>query len=258
MSWFDQSPYEIKVEWGERGAREAANRGDIVIIVDVLSFSSTVVTAVEHGAEIWPFRPPVDEEAKAYAERLRAELVLGRAEAQRFGGHSLSPLSFTPADHGRRYVLCSLNGASCVRMAERVPALLVGSLLNASAVAAAANRLKRELNANITVVPCGEKWPDARENENRLRPGIEDYLGAGMILSRLEGSKSPEAEVCIGAYEASGTKLAELVWDSASGRELREKGFEQDVLYCARTDICSVVPVLRGGRFADANGEAGG
>lgn len=93
MKWFDQSPYEIKVERGERGARAAAERGDIVIIVDVLSFSSTVTAAMEHGAEIYPYRPPVDEEARAYAERPRAELALGWAEARRFGGHSLSPLT---------------------------------------------------------------------------------------------------------------------------------------------------------------------
>lgn len=47
--WFDQSPYECRMEWGRRGAREAAERGDIVIIVDVLSFSSTVISAVSRG-----------------------------------------------------------------------------------------------------------------------------------------------------------------------------------------------------------------
>ncbi|HZG57243.1 hypothetical protein [Paenibacillus sp.] len=43
--FFDQSPYGCRVEWGVRGAREAAVRGDIVIVVDVFSFSSTVTAA---------------------------------------------------------------------------------------------------------------------------------------------------------------------------------------------------------------------
>lgn len=66
--YFDQSPYEIKLEWGQRGAREASGRGDIIIIVDVLSFSSTVVTALDYGAEIFPYPPPINEKAKAYAK----------------------------------------------------------------------------------------------------------------------------------------------------------------------------------------------
>jgi 2-phosphosulfolactate phosphatase len=105
------------------------------------------------------------------------------------------------------------------------------------------NLLKR--NANIIVVACGEQWADATEHENKLRPGIEDYLGAGLILSKLAGSKSPEAEACIGAYDYSKHKIQELVWESASGRELRERGFGQDVTYCSQIDQFDVVPTLK-------------
>lgn len=240
---------------GERGARAAAERGDIVIIVDVLSFSSAVTTAVGYGAEVRPYRPPVDEEAKACAEKLGAELVAGRAEARRVGGHSLSPLTYTPADAGKRFVLCSPNGAACAQLAGSAPALLVGCLLNASAVAEVANRLRRELRANVTVVPCGEKWADAREGENQLRPGIEDYIGAGMILSGLEGSLSPEAMVCKATYENVRGRIGELVAACASGHELREKGFGEDVEFCVRTDVSRAVPIMRDGRFVNANGD---
>ena len=251
--FFDQSPYEIKVEWGQRGARAASERGDIVIIVDVLSFSSTVVTAVDHGAEIYPYPPPLDERAKSFAASIHAQMVVGRTEAVRFGGHSLSPLTFAPADRGQKFVMCSLNGAACVSMAAKVPALLIGCLLNASAAADIANRLQRNWKTNITVVPCGETWPDALENEHKLRPGIEDYLGAGLIVSKLTGRKSPEAEVCVGAFEYAKNKLGELIWDCASGRELRERGFEQDVIHCAKADTSQAVPILHENRFVNAN-----
>lgn len=190
--FFDQAPFEIKLEWGQRGARAGAERGDIVIIADVLSFSSTVVTAINYGAEIYPFPPPLNERAKAFAETVGASIVWGRVESIKYGGHSLSPLSFTYADQGKKFVICSLNGAACTWIASQVPALLIGCTLNASAAAHQANLLRAELGANITVVSCGEQWPDALDNENKLRPSIEDYLGAGIILSKLTGSKSPK------------------------------------------------------------------
>jgi 2-phosphosulfolactate phosphatase len=239
---FDQSPFECRIEWGQRGAREAAEREDIIIIVDVLSFSSTVTVALNYGAIIFPFPPPMNEAAKLFANEVGAGLVCGRAEATKFGGRSLSPMSFTSADYNQKFVMCSLNGAACTSVASKVPALLIGCLLNASAVADYANQLKMRTGANISVIPCGERWSSPSGSENNMRPGIEDYLGAGMILSKLRGSKSPEAQVCIGAFESSNEKIHELIWDSGSGRELRVRGYEQDVIYCTRTDSTEIVP----------------
>ncbi|MHA6530255.1 2-phosphosulfolactate phosphatase [Paenibacillus sp. BAC0078] len=251
--FFDQTNYGVKLDWGATGARMASQRGDIVIIVDVLSFSSTVVTATQHQARIFPFPPPINEEAKAFAKAKHAEIVWGRAEAVREGGHSLSPLSFGAADQARNFVLCSVNGALCTSVASQVPALLIGCLLNASAVARIANQFSQEQNKDITVIACGEKWTDVNLQENNLRPSIEDYLAAGMILSQLHGSKSPEAEVCIGAYEYSKPNLQELIWESASGRELRERGYEQDVRYCCQMDTSNTVPHLQEQCFVDAS-----
>ena len=244
---FSQSPYSCRVEWGKRGAREAAERGDIIIIVDVLSFSSTVISALRYGAILYPCPPHLD--GKEYAEKMGAEYILGRAEAAKIGKPTLSPVSFQPEHANRKYVLSSLNGAFCTWMASKVPALLIGSLLNATSAAAAANELRVQTKANITVIPCGEQWSDVKEYEDTLRPSIEDYLGAGAILSNLKGEKSPEAEVCMGAYQSAKQKIKELIWNSGSGRELRARGFEEDVIHCSRLDAYQTVPILNKDHF---------
>ncbi|WP_244548033.1 MULTISPECIES: 2-phosphosulfolactate phosphatase [unclassified Bacillus (in: firmicutes)] len=182
-------------------------------MVDVLSFSSTVVTALHVGAEIFPYPPPLNEKAKAYAKQLGAELIVSRAEAVKTGKHSLSPVIFSGVDFRKRFVLCSLNGASCTWIASKVPALLIGCLLNASAVAEAANHIQKQTGANITVVPCGEHWEDPKDDENDLRPVIEDYLGAGALIEKLQGSKSVEAQLCMGAFQYAKSNLNEYIWD---------------------------------------------
>lgn len=121
---FDQSPYQCRVEWGKRGAREAAARGDIVIIVDVLSFSSAVVSAAAFGAEIYPYPPHLD--GQKYAESLGADYIFGRAEAAKLGKPTLSPVSFSEEHAGKKYVLISQNGAYCTWIGAKATASLQG------------------------------------------------------------------------------------------------------------------------------------
>jgi 2-phosphosulfolactate phosphatase len=244
---FDQSPFLSRVEWGVRGAREAASRGDITIIVDVLSFSSTVVTAASYGAIIFPH--PKNETVQAFAEKVQAKLIIGRAEAAVIGKPTLSPVSFEPLHAGLNYVLSSINGAVCSWTASQAHTLLIGCLLNAHSVAAVANQLQLETGSIISVIPCGEQWIDFNEGENQLRPAIEDYLGAGAILSQLKGTPSPEAEVCIQAFRNSEHRLVQLIWDCGSGRELRELGFEADVIHCSLLNAFETVPILNGDHF---------
>src|SRR5689334_9619168 len=51
---FAQSPYRCRLDWGRHGARAAAERQDILVIVDTLSFSTAVVTAVQRGGLVYP------------------------------------------------------------------------------------------------------------------------------------------------------------------------------------------------------------
>lgn len=77
-----------------------------------------------------------------------------------------------------------------------------------------------------------------------LSPSIEDYLGAGAILSLLDGTKSPEANVCISAYKNSKENVINLIKDCSSGRELISMGFSEDVEFCSQINLLQEIPVL--------------
>ncbi len=240
---FDQSPYQCRMDWGVKGVMEASNRGDIIIIVDVLSFSSAVINAVYNGVIIYPF--PRTGDINEFGKLVDAEVcILERSRARELGLPSLSATSFNKSHQYKKYVLSSINGATCVKVANESVTILIGGLLNRAAVAKVVNNLQKEINKNVTVIACGERWKSKGEEPKELRPSIEDYLGVGAILEKLEGTKSPEAKVCISAFKNSQSSLFELISDSGSGRELLNMEFPEDVEFSCQLDKFDAVPIL--------------
>lgn len=234
-------------EWGPRGARVAAERGDVLIVVDVLRFSGAVAASVDAGVLL--FSALAGEEAET-AVREGAEIAVHSFDAPAKGGFSLSPSTYFHAESGCRVVITSANGATCARYGESVSYLFVGGLVNARALGAVVNEIVAGTGHGVTVLSCGERWED-RSEEGDLRFALEDYLGAGAILSHLLMELSPDAVVCRAAFEASRNNLRGLLWECPSGVELREKGLGDDVEYCSAMNVLDCVPVLRGGAFRD-------
>ena len=224
-----QANHDIRCEWGEQGVLGLSPTGDVVIIVDVLSFSTCVDMATARGATVYPYQWE-DARAREFAIAIDAELAVARGA----GRFSLSPSSFLDTPTGTSVVLPSPNGAS-LSLATRDTITLAGCLRNASAVAKAALRLGKR----ISVIPAGERWED-----NSLRPSLEDWLGAGAIINRLRGSLSPEAQASLDVYRAAGADLTQTIRNCGSGVELIERGYETDVTLASELDVSCSVPIL--------------
>ena len=72
-----QANYDIRCEWGEGGVLELSRTSDVVIIVDVLSFSTCVDIATARGATVYPYLWK-DERAREFAIAIDAELAAPR------------------------------------------------------------------------------------------------------------------------------------------------------------------------------------
>ena len=79
---FGQRDHAVRFDWGLPGA--LATDADVCVVVDVLSFSTSVTIAVERGMQVFPFAWK-DERAASYAARLGAVLAVGRLEATHEG-----------------------------------------------------------------------------------------------------------------------------------------------------------------------------
>lgn len=231
------SDVQIDFAWGKAGLSDRLAHSDVVVIVDVLSFSTAVDVAVSRGAKVLPHRYR-DATAADFAAAKQARL----AGPRRAGGPSLSPPSLAVLEAGERLVLPSPNGSTLSTLVGDKTAY-AACLRNAGAVAAAVPS-----DARTLVVAAGEHWPDGS-----LRPALEDLLGAGAILARLKGCLSPDAMAAAAAYRDLRGKLADNLAHCPSGQELIAAGYPEDVIWAAEEDCSSAVPLLHAGGYRDAN-----
>jgi 2-phosphosulfolactate phosphatase len=234
-----QSAYDIRFEWGSDGLAALVGASDAVVIVDVLSFSTSVDVAVGRGANALPFAETGDA-ARTFAAKAGAVC----AEARRLDRYSLSPASLASVRPGERIVLPSPNGATLSLQTGNLQTF-TACLRNATAVAKATARLGRR----IAVIAAGERWPSGG-----LRPALEDWLGAGAVIRALDGRKSPEAEAACLAFDAAEPRLESILTECVSGQELAERGFAADVVIASKSEVSRCAPRLERAAFIDDRG----
>lgn len=249
----------------------------MVVVVDVLSFSTSVDVALGRGAVILPYRWHDGSEA-AYAEANGA-LLARRASADDDlpSGYTLRPSSLATIEPGTRLVLPSPNGSALTFGAAEAARsdgdgepptersegdlvsrpVLVGCLRNATAVGRAAAAAAGATGA-VAVIAAGERW---RGTTGPLRPAVEDLLGAGAILDAASsalgaGERSPEASAAVAAHRDAAPAIESRLLACGSGRELVGRGFPADVELAAAADVSDVVPTLAGAELVDP-GRAG-
>ncbi|OKH36757.1 hypothetical protein NIES2101_36750 [Calothrix sp. HK-06] len=229
MTFYNQSSFDIRCEWGKKGVEQLAPISDVIIIVDILSFSTCIEIANSRRATVFPYEWN-NESASIFAESVNAQLATKRGGS----GYSLSPASLSQIPENTRLVLPSPNGSSLSLATGKTPTL-AGCLRNCRAVANSATKYGRR----IAVIPAGEKWEDGT-----LRPSFEDLIGAGAIISYLQGSLSPDAQIAVAAYRYAQPNLKSLLKQCGSGIELIKRGFEQDVDLATELDVSNCIPTL--------------
>jgi 2-phosphosulfolactate phosphatase len=86
--------------------------------------------------------------------------------------------------------------------------------------------------------------------------GIEDLWGAGALIAALRArggtSYSPEAQTAAAAWTSVAAEAVAALSDCASGRELIDLGYTDDVTIAAEVDQSGTVPLLHQHQFKNA------
>jgi 2-phosphosulfolactate phosphatase len=160
--------FRVQCEWGPNRVKKLSELCQVTVIVDVLSFSTSVDIAVGRSMRVYPYSGPL-EGAPEFARRHDAELAQRRGKGQ----FSLSPASFLTGPHAGRIVLPSPNGSTLTLLAAESSLVLCGCLRNAAAIAAAC-----EGYDSVCLVPAGGALARrlAQTGPGRLAGRRGDYL----------------------------------------------------------------------------------
>ncbi|AAQ61982.1 Phosphosulfolactate phosphohydrolase or related enzyme [Chromobacterium violaceum] len=229
---YAQQEYSVRLQWGLPAVQHLSAQAAHCVIVDVLSFGTSVDIVCGNGAEVLPYRFKAAGAAD-FASEQQAVLAAERSHKQ----PSLSPASLCGLKAGSRLVLPSQNGAA-LSLASESASTIVACLRNAAAVA----DYLETAGGEVLLVAAGELGADGC-----LRFAYEDFIGAGAIIQRLSGSKSPEALAAETAFELARHDLERQLQFTASGGELVARGFPDDIVLAAQLNISACVPVLDGG-----------
>ena len=239
------------------GMRQGACTGGIAVVIDVLRASTTIITALAHGAA--RVRPVLTIE-EARAEAAAAGMMLGgerggrRIDGFDFGN---SPLEYGRSRvDGRSIVITTTNGTAALHACAGAAEVLIGAIVNRSAVAAAAHALAiKHGGCDVHLVCAGT---DGAVTE-------EDLLAAGAILDaaaqhdgRAEGVFDATGREALLRFRATVTAgptanaaiLREFT-SSIGGRHLIEIGMGADLPASAAIDSLPVVPRLGGPEHRD-------
>ncbi|MEO0492314.1 MAG: 2-phosphosulfolactate phosphatase [Actinomycetota bacterium] len=225
------------------GLRTLAPEVDVVIVIDVLSFTTCVDIALGRGAEVFPYKWHDGSEA-AFATSVDAQVAGPRGGSQRF---SLSPASLDQIPAGTRLVLPSPNGSALLSGAADAGAdtVVAACLRNGAAVGA----WFADLDVSVAVIAAGERWKGAT---GPMRVAAEDLWGAGSVLSLFEPADlSPEARAAVAAWRSVEPVVVDELERCVSGRELILADHPTDVLLAGAAHVSDLVPTLLDDRFVD-------
>jgi len=215
----------------------------VVVVIDVLRATSVMVQALSQGAsEIIPLATV--EEAFRMARAFPRGFVMlgGERENKEIPGFDLgnSPREYVAERvKGKKLILTTTNGTKAFHAVSSGKEILAGSFLNIGAIA----QRCVESNRDVFIFPSGDKGSFS----------LEDTLCGGMLIDLILRKEQKQifltdASHCAQIlYQRSKDNLLEAFHLSHHGKELIDRGFEDDLAYCAQVDITPLVPVFREG-----------
>lgn len=214
----------------------------IVVIIDVLRATSTIATALAHGARaVIP--------VASVAECIQIGAKEGAVTAGERDGiiaeglqHGNSPFEYPPEFiGGKTLVLTTTNGTRLLHQASAAREIITGSFPNLSCVC------EHLIRSGERVLLACAAWKD--------RVNLEDMLFAGAVIEGAAAHFSVTGDAALIAgtlYRQAKEDLFGALTRATHFQRLSRHGLEKDIRYCLTADVAPVLPRLRDGALVHA------
>lgn len=207
----------------------------VAVVFDVLRATSTIITALAHGArEIHPVR--TIEEAFALQKQMPDARLGGERHGEKIDGFDFgnSPLEYR-CELPSRIITTTTNGTIALRACDGARETLAGALLNMASLRAHL----AESDCENALLVCAGTFRDV---------ALEDVIAAGMLCASLPDAElSDAAQIVRAVFSEHERDLLAGLRASRNGQVLIGKGRTEEVKWCAQTSFYDVVGVLNNG-----------
>ena len=205
-----------------------------VVVVDMLRATSVITTAINNGCKgVIPVL--TIEEALDIAGESREKYILGgERKALKIEGFdcSNSPLEYTKSMvQCKTLVITTSNGTRAIKGSAGARNILIGSLINAEAVA------KRivELDNDVVIVNAGTLGEFS----------MDDFICSGYIIERIKKySKVDLSDIAATSSYVykNNENVVDFIKYARHYKRIMELNFTDDLEYCCKKDIIDIVP----------------
>jgi 2-phosphosulfolactate phosphatase len=213
--------------------------GKVVVVLDIIFATTTMVTALAHGAK--EIVPVLDEKAaRACAGDFPGCVLSGELYAETLSGFAHpAPLALVAHGiEGKSVIYSTTNGTVAMTQAVGAARVYCGALLNARRLVE--HIVQHHPRETVLIVCSGSGG-----NFN-----FEDFYGAGYFVECFlphVSDVSDAAKAALALYRHA--RAPEALLDCRVGRMMVARGLAHEVEFACRRDLYPIVPALEQGRL---------
>ncbi|YAI81940.1 MAG: 2-phosphosulfolactate phosphatase family protein [cyanobacterium endosymbiont of Rhopalodia sterrenbergii] len=217
------------------------NLPECAVVIDVLRATTTIATALHAGAEAVQVFSDIDHlnEISDFWEPEKS-LRAGEREGAQIEGFDLdnSPLVCIPEIvKDKRLFLTTTNGTRALEKVKNSTTVITSAMVNRQAT------VRYLLGAQPeTIGLVGSGWQGSYS--------IEDITCAWAIAQALMSANTltignDEVIAAVALYTQWQKNLIELFRQASHGKRLLSSNHEEDLIYCAKTDVIDILPIQK-------------